>query len=161
MNDRATRTPSNESSSQNYHRPYILVMYLSLILFVVALAVGANYRWALVVLGSLVLYLIIYARLVLPVARQVANRKTSSLDERRIRTRDRAHYNAYQVLGSVLMVVVAYAWLAATVGDSRLPAPETGRHLVALTVFFANLVATLPASAVVWTEPYPPQNEET
>lgn len=159
MSNRATRAHSAESSDRNC-RPYVVMMYMSLIVFVIALTVGADYLWALVALSSLVLYLATYFWLVRPIARQVANRKTSNLDDRRITIRDRAYYIAYQILSIVLVIVLTCALMAVTFGDPLLSALRDGRLLTALIVFFANLIATLPASAIIWTGLHLAHNEE-
>jgi hypothetical protein len=75
-------------------------------------------------------------------------------DEREIHQRDRAHYQAYQVIA----VVVAIAWFvayASTTGHSLLTAiPMTRAQILYGTMqLILMLMFTLPQCILLWTEP--------
>jgi hypothetical protein len=79
-------------------------------------------------------------------------------DERELSRRDRAHYQAFQVVGSAVMVilVVATFGLRSAMGlhhSEWLTVTLALNVIYAVALIAAMLVVTLPAAIILWNEP--------
>lgn len=97
--------------SRAHRRLLVLTMQLGMAAYALALAfAGTNAWWILaLVLCLQILYTIIFFRVLRPIMKEVV-RKAEDLDERQIALRNRAHYDAYQVLGTVICVITRSRW---------------------------------------------------
>lgn len=101
------------------------------------------------------LYLSLFLLFLRPIMSEVANKKASDLDERQLSVRDRAHYRSYQILGTILVTFTVLPLAAELYAGIDIPWSVTHWHFQGLFFLFMNLVLSLPASVVAWTEPDP------
>lgn len=147
--------------SRTRRRWLVLTMQLGMAAYALAFSfAGINAWWLfLLVMCLQAVYTIIFFRVLRPVMKEVV-KEAEDLDERQIALRDRAHYDAYQILGTVVCMVTALPMAAFVYAGFSLPLSLTQWHLLGLFFFFANLIVSLPASVVAWTEPDPEPDEE-
>lgn len=147
--------------SRARRRWLVLTMQLGMTAYALAFAfTGLNAWWLFpLILCLQALYMVIFFRMLRPIMKEVV-RKAADLDERQIALRNRAHYDAYQILATVVCVVTVFPLAAAPYAGVSLPISMTQWHFHGLFFFFANLIVSLPASVVAWTEPDPEPDEE-
>ncbi len=76
--------------------------------------------------------------------------------------RNRAHYSAYQILGSIVIAALLYWHLDLRHFDGALPSPDiTERDASWVLVCTLWLIVTLPTSIIVWNEPDPHEGDIT
>ncbi len=142
--------------SRSRRRVLVAAMYVLLCVFSLGLALNTDSWWTLIVTILVeILYLIVFSRVITPINKEIASRKESDLDERQLAVRDRAHYHAYQLLGSFLVLIVVLPMAAATFGGASFPMSFTHSHFLGAALFSIHLTVSLPASVVAWMEPDP------
>jgi hypothetical protein len=114
-------------------------------------------------LGALFVAFSLYAKLLLPIMRELTAKKDPELDERQLAVRNRAYYYAYGILAGVFGLSVLYAMVATlpgSAGGADLPMPSTLNAFTLLILLISHLAISLPASVVAWTEPDPLFDED-
>ena len=157
------RKSALHTMSQARRRALVLTMQLGMAVYALTFAFLAAASWWLVVLILCLqaLYMVIFFRVIRPVASEVSDRKTADLDERQVKVRDRAHHQSYQILVIIIVIVTAAPMAASFYLGVDLPLQLAYWHFAGLFFFFMNLGISLPASVVAWTEPDPePEIEE-
>ena len=152
-----------QTVSRGCRRRLVVAMYLCLAAVTLLFGFAPSDSWFVLALGLLVVAFTLYAKLLIPIMKEVTGKKDPELDERQLLVRDRANGRAYGVLGAIFLSVVLYAMLAASpglLGGVDLPTPRTAFDFALLILLFAHLVVSLPAAMVAWTEPDPPLEEE-
>lgn len=156
MSAPTARRSALHTMTRGRRRALVLIMQLGMVAYALATAfTGADsWRDLVVVLSFQSLYMVIFFRFLRPIMAEVIKRDRD-LDERELSLRNAAHYHAFQILTTALVIVIAAPMGASLYLGLDLPLRVTPWHLVALFFLFANLSMSLPASVVAWTEPDP------
>lgn len=160
MNDWVAQGPSRGNLSRARRRLLVAAMYLGLVAYAGAVAFGQDRWWVLLFFVPLVISIAIHFRFILPIAKEVNREVPRKLDERQLMVRDRAYYYAYRILGTILVLTIVSVTAATAFDAASLPLPRTSTQFSGLLAASALLVATLPATVIVWTEPDPSPDEE-
>lgn len=142
--------------SRTQRRLLVVGAYLGLLSYAGMVLVMGNSPWLLLSLAGLLVAVIIHSWLLAPFTQRIADRKASSLDERQEAVRNRAHHSAYQILASVLIIVLVYSQLDLLHFEGALPSLDIDEGNVS-TVLVAALwsLITLPTAIIAWNEPDP------
>lgn len=147
-------TPRPQTFSRATRRVLVTVTYLGYAFFVWAfwaartldVALWTILLAAVPALATMLCYVALYAY-----TRSIADRSDRQLDERERMVRDRAYRLAYQVVATVLLLLIFYAMVAIDGGD--LWFPRTLNQFSAIFWGAMLLTTSLPTAMIAWTEP--------
>lgn len=148
-----------QNLSQGQRRSLILVAYVGLCAYVGTSLLTENILWLLFGTAGFLALVVLHGFYLSPFTQKIADRRSSTLDERQRLVRNRAGHLSYRILGLAVLLLSTYLLLDATWFDGRLWSPRVSdADFLPLYLGATWLIFTLPTAIIAWNEAAPEDN---